>query len=151
MKNNKGVTLVTLTITIIVILIIAGIAVRLGFSSVNDTQRSAFMTDVETLIRQLETYNIRAVVYNNLDGEYDEEKLSWDGNADRVTESAQMEKKGVEDTPEYIFGDVINANTVKGKVKIIKGRLYVKRSYPDEFKWAAEDVYKYMSGDGLNP
>jgi len=149
--NNKGVSLIALAITIIVIIIIAAISYRLGFSTVDDAQRSSFMTEIEDLIRHLETYNTRAVAYNNIEGIYDETTLNWDGESERTTGSARMEKEGVEDTPKYILGDTLDSKLVKNKVKIIDGRLYVKRSYPDEFVWAAESVYKYMSGDGKNP
>ena len=151
MKNNKGVSLIALTITIIVILIIAAISFRAGFSTVDETQRTAFMNDIEDLVRHLEIYNTRGVLYNNLDGMYDETTLNWDGESSRTTGSAKMENKDEEDTPIYIFGDTLNSAYVKDKVLIINGKLYVKRSYPDEFKWASENLYKYMSGDGLNP
>ena len=145
--NNKGVSLVALIITMIVIILLAGIAWQAGFSNVGQAQKSAFMKDLENLTTSLEKYNTQAVLRNNINGEYYEENLQWDGKSERTTGSAQMEKSGEEDTPGYIFDDQQNSSYVKDKIKIINGRLYVDKKYATEFEWATE-YYKYMvSGD----
>jgi Tfp pilus assembly protein PilE len=144
--NNKGVSLVALVITIIVIIIIAGISLRTGIDNVTQSQKSAFLADLEMLNTNLQKYNIRAVQYNNLEGEYYEEDLQWDGKSPTATNSAQMEKAGFEDTPNYIFGGTITDN-VKGKIIIKDGRLFVDPNYKTELEWASEH-YRYMaSGD----
>jgi len=147
--NNKGVSLIALTITIIVIIIIAAIVMQSGIFKNENVQRSAFMSDLEILTGKLEYYNTQGVLRNNLDTEYYEEYLMWDGKSERTENSAQIEKKGLEDTPDYIFGTTLHSNYVEGKIKIIGGKLYIKKEYPTELGWAVE-VYKYMlSGDEI--
>ena len=143
--NKKGVSLVALIITMIVLIIIAGIVLTTGIENITSTQKASFMADLETLTTSLQKYNTRAVQYNNLPGEYYDDELQWDGKSATAEHTAQMKEKGLEDTPEYIFDDHIT-NNVKNKIKIINGKLYVDRNYQMEFEWALE-YYKYMSGD----
>ncbi len=146
--NNKGVSLVALVVTMIVIIIIAGIVISSGIGNISTSQKGAFMVDLENMNTSLQKYNTRAVLYNHLPGEYYDDELQWDGKTERAEHTARMEVSGEEDTALYIFDNNI-PNTLKGKIKIIDGKLYVDRSYQQEFEWAAEQ-YKYMSGDGKN-
>lgn len=49
MKSEKGITLVALMITIIVILIIAGVATYSGMESVDTAKRTAFISEMEMI------------------------------------------------------------------------------------------------------
>ena len=144
--NNKGVSLIALAITIIVIIVLAGITWQVGFSNVDETQKASFMVDLETATNALQRYHTTAVLRNNVPSGYYEGDLEWDGKAERATNTAQMEQAGVEDTPEYILDNTIS-NKLRNKIKIIDGKLYIDKSYQTEYEWATE-FYKYMlSGD----
>lgn len=49
MKSEKGITLVALMISIIVIIIIAGVATYSGMESVNTAKRTAFISEMEMI------------------------------------------------------------------------------------------------------
>lgn len=49
MKSEKGITLISLMITIIVMLIIAGVATYSGMESVNTAKRTAFISEMEMI------------------------------------------------------------------------------------------------------
>ena len=143
MLNKKGVSLISVVITIIVIVIIASIAVNNGYENIVKAHKSAFMTDLESLILSLEKYNTRAVGYADPMTYYEEDFLQWDGESERAENTAKLEDGINEDTVRYIFDNNISEN-VKGKIKIINGKLYVDREYETEFQWATEQ-YKYMT------
>jgi Tfp pilus assembly protein PilE len=45
--NNKGVSIMSLVITMIVIIILAGIAMNAGTTNIDKAQKSAFLSDLE--------------------------------------------------------------------------------------------------------
>ena len=165
--NNKGVSLVALVITIIVILIIASISFLMGFRNVDKAQQAAFVTDLEGAVRDVQIYGERALQYGILD--YKIEELQWDGKSDYLTKSGKVnyitndtlgkkinakhptdeDKEKINNAPEdtalFLFNNNI-PNTLKGKIFIKNGKLYVDIGYKDEYNWAIE-AYEYMSGD----
>jgi hypothetical protein len=68
LKSEKGVTMVSLMVTIVVMLIIAGIAVAAGTTSVNDTKKTAFITELEIIQEKVNTiYEKRKLNEENVD------------------------------------------------------------------------------------
>lgn len=55
MKSEKGITLLSLIVTIIVILIIAGVAAYSGMESVNTAKRTAFISEMEMIQAKVNT------------------------------------------------------------------------------------------------
>ena len=165
--NNKGVSLVALVITIIVIIIIAGISMLMGFQNVDKAQQAAFVTDLEGAVRDVQIYGERALQYGTVDFKID--NLQWDGKSDYLTKSGKVnyltndtlgkkinakhptdeDKEKINNAPEdtalFLFNNNI-PNTLKGKIFIKNGKLYVDIGYKDEYNWAIE-AYEYMSGD----
>jgi Tfp pilus assembly protein PilE len=74
LKSEKGITMVTLVITIVVMLIIAGIAVTAGNDSIKNTKKTAFITELEIIQEKVNTIyekrklNEEDVEYYNLSG-----------------------------------------------------------------------------------
>lgn len=75
-KNNaSGITLVSLAITIIVMLIIAGIATSAGVDNIKNSKRTAFMTELEIIQEKVNTIyekrklNSEDIAYYNSLGE----------------------------------------------------------------------------------
>ena len=54
-SNTSGITLISLVITIIVMLIIAGISVTAGLDSVRNTKKTAFITELEIIQEKVNT------------------------------------------------------------------------------------------------
>jgi hypothetical protein len=165
--NNKGVSLISLTITIIVLIIIAGIAISMGFGNVDKGQKAAFVTDLEMAVTSTTIYSERALQYG-IKG-YKISELTWDGKSDFLENSGKVNfftnnvegrkidpqhpteeqqlliDAAQEDTVIFLFNTDV-PNTLKNKIYIKEGRLYVSKEYPDEYAWAIE-AYEYMSGD----
>ena len=49
MKNQKGITLIALVITIIILLIIASVATYTGINAIQDSKNQSYMSEVEML------------------------------------------------------------------------------------------------------
>ena len=151
MMNKNGVSMVALVITMIVIIILAGITYNTGFSSVDKAQKTSFMADLEDAIYYLRAYNTRGQAAYLMGAEgaeknYDPNNLQWDGISERAENTARMEDGINEDTAEYIFEKDITKN-IEGKIKIKDGQLYVNKNFQTEYEWACE-IYDYMkSGD----
>ncbi len=159
--NNKGVSIMSLVITMIVIIILAGIAMNAGTTNIDKAQKSAFLSDLERAQFELQSYCQRGLVAKELmiteDGQggnpnFDPLNLYWDGdiNNKRATDTAKMEDGVNEDTIDYIFNHSITKN-LENKIFILDGTLYVKSEYQIEFEWAVEN-YDYMRGvEAVNP
>ena len=140
LKNNKGVSLISLAITIIVLIILAGITVGSGIGNIGKTQKAAFLSDFGTALENLRTYNQRAEAFSTI--RYNRRKLTWDGFAERAEHTAKLEDGENEDRAEYIFHETIT-NNLKGKLEIRSGDLYIKEGYTTELEWAKE-IHDYM-------
>jgi Tfp pilus assembly protein PilE len=145
--NKNGVSMVALVITMIVIIILAGITYNMSFSNVTEAQKTSFLNDLEKAVYYLRAYNTRGQAAYLMGAEgaeknYDPNNLQWDGISERAENTAKMEDGINEDSVEYIFEKDIT-NNIKGKIKIKDGQLYVSNNYPTEFEWASE-YYDYM-------
>lgn len=134
MKNKRGISLISLVITIIVIIIIAG-AIILTINTNNpleNAKKSKFQSDIRTFQEELALYHGKKSVETN--GMYQADTL----NAD--TESIQYTGAGTIDTTGSIFNII---TTLKGskyefQIGIVKGDLSFLGGTPKEIAWANE-------------
>ena len=163
MLNNKGVSLISLIITMIVIIILATISVVASRDSVENAKKLAFLTGLTELQRGLDSYNQRAF-YRGV-ATYDSEDLFWSGNLnDSPRNTAKIkvevdknsneldEKKDEEDTLYTIFGKDI-PNDVKDKIYIYEGNIFIfygEKETEHEYKWIMDNPnFSYMVGNCL--
>ena len=145
MKNNKGVSIIGLVITIIVIIILAGIVINGGTESIDKANQAAFQNEFKDAVEALNIYNTRAVIRKN-NKDYEPEKLNWDGKSERAENTARVESPDEEDTIKDILKDSFT-KTLENKIYILDGKIYVFNSFETEKGWAAE-LYSYInSGD----
>lgn len=78
MKNQKGITLITLVITIVVMIIIAGVATYSGIESIKSTQTTIF-------VQELEMIQAKVNVIHEKRKSSDEEKLYYDNLGQDIT------------------------------------------------------------------
>ena len=75
MKNQKGITLITLVITIVILIIITGVVTYNGLEAVNTSQKTAFISELEMIQAKINVIyeerkaNTERVEYYNLIGQ----------------------------------------------------------------------------------
>ena len=138
--NQKGISIMSLVITIIVILIIASISMISSTKSIDQATEVKFKNDLKEVVTALEVYHQQA----NLHGvpSYNSDELKWDGVSERAENTAKIEDSTNEDRIRYIFTDEV-PKTLVGKITIEDGRIKVEKSYKTEYEWATEQ-YSYM-------
>lgn len=68
MKNQKGITLITLVITIVILLILAGVVINNGMESINTSKRTAFIAELEMIQAKVNViYEERKTSSENVD------------------------------------------------------------------------------------
>ena len=140
MKNQKGVSLVALAITIIVIIIIASITMLAGNDSISRAHETKFKNDLKEVINALDVYNQQAYLYGDIS--YDSSDLTWNGETERAENTAKIEDHVNEDRVRFIFTDEI-PKTLQGKMTIEDGKVKISKAYQKEYQWAIE-MYSYM-------
>lgn len=55
MKNEKGITIITLVITIVIMLILAGIVTNSGMKSIETAKKTAFISEMEMIQAKVNT------------------------------------------------------------------------------------------------
>jgi Tfp pilus assembly protein PilE len=55
LKSEKGITLVTLAVTIIIMLIIASVTITAGMDSVKNSKKTAYITELEMIQEKVNT------------------------------------------------------------------------------------------------
>jgi Tfp pilus assembly protein PilE len=147
--NKNGVSMVALVITMIVIIIIAGITYNMSMSNVGKAQKSSFMADLENAVYSLQAYETRAqaaflMENENANQNFNSKELKWDGQSERAENTARIEDKNgtLEDRIDYILDNGLTKN-LENKIIIKEGVLYVLPQYETEYEWACE-VYDYM-------
>lgn len=133
-KNNKnGITLIALVITIVVMLIIAGVAISMlnNDGILAKAKKAAFLNDLKNFQTELRLYESNQFAENM--GSYDASKLQ--ANETSVTYN------GVVDNTKTIF-DIIpslkNNTKYYGKFIVIDGKLVFQGPDTSEQKWAEE-------------
>ena len=135
-NNKKGVTLISMAITIIVIIILTSIIILSSLDTIDKGNKAVFQNDFTDAVNSLRMYNTEAVLKAN-NPNYDPELLRWDGESERALNSAKIEDPSQEDKITYILKDHLTKD-IKGKVDIIDGKLSVKPEFALETQWALE-------------
>ncbi len=130
-NRNNGITLIALIITIIVLLILAGITVSMLTGDnglLNKTSEAQFKSDLSSFKEQLEIFKTSKIMENN---SFSEDTL----NASADENTLQYNTKPAEETGniEKIINNI--DNKYKGKVEIIKGQLIYNTQSKQEIKW----------------
>ncbi|MFR2571400.1 MAG: leucine-rich repeat domain-containing protein, partial [Clostridia bacterium] len=130
-NRNNGITLIALIITIIVLLILAGITVSMLTGDnglLNKTSEAQFKSDLSSFKEQLEIFKTSKIMENN---SFSEDTL----NASAGENTLQYNTKPAEETGniEKIINNI--DNKYKGKVEIIKGQLIYNTQSKQEIKW----------------
>ncbi len=145
MKNNKGISIITVVVTIIVIIILASIGISNSLVTVDNTAKAVFQEDFKNYVQQIKTYNLEAILRQQVD-DYDPDELNWDGKSEYLENSARIENKDQEDTVEFLLKGYYT-KSLDDKVYIENGELKVRDKYLTEQAWADElHLYK-RSGD----
>lgn len=141
--NNKGVSLISLAITIIVILILAAVSLVGSTKSLEEANKVKFQNDLKSAVDALEVYNQRAYLYGI--ATYDSDNLTWDGTSEKAVNTAKMEDKNKieEDSIRYIFDSNDVPNSLMGVITIENGKIKVDKSIKPQYDWAV-DMYSYM-------
>ena len=142
--NQKGVSLLSLVITIIVIILLAAITINSGISKqIDEANKAKFQNDLKNLVTAVEVYHNRADIHGI--SSYDRDELKWNGKSERAEKTAKMEDKTQveEDSIKYIFGGEL-PKTLLDIVKIESGEVVVDRSKNPQIEWAAE-LYPEMN------
>lgn len=138
--NQKGISLVALAITIIVIILIATITMVSSTKSVDQATEVKFKNELTEVVTALEVYHQQANIYGI--PSYDRDDLTWDGTSERAENTAMIEDKVNEDKIKFILtADV--PESLKGKMTIENGKVKIDKSYAYEYEWAVEK-YSYM-------
>ena len=138
--NQKGISLMALAITIIVIILLAAITMVSSTKSVDQANEVKFKNDLTEVVTALDVYNQQA----NIHGipSYDSDDLIWDGTSERAENTAKMEDSINEDRIRYIFTRDI-PESLRGKMTIENGKIRIDKSYSIEYEWAVEK-YSFM-------
>ena len=130
MKKNKGITLIALIITIIVLLILAGVSIAMltGESGViTQAQKAKISTELSGYKEELELYKISKLTENQefLDGSLTAGKTNLSYNTQKAGETGNIKTVITSISDEYME-----------KLEIIKGELLINTKSKDEIKIA---------------
>lgn len=133
--SQKGITVLNLLIMIAVIITLAAITTVGIQNAINSTYEAEFKAKLRGVEDRLKLYHEEA---NLALFTYQKEKLSWDGEEERATNTGKVENGAQEDTAIYIFKEI--PEYLQGKIMIVNGELAVRASATDkdEKKWAEE-------------
>lgn len=129
--KSNGITLIALVITIVVLLILAGVSIAMLTGNngiINKTSEAQFKSDLSNFKEQLEIFKISKTMENK---NFLEDTL----NAGTAENTLQYNTKPAEETGniEKIINNI--DNKYKGKVEIIKGQLIYNTRSKQEIKW----------------
>ncbi len=134
--DNKGVSMMSLAISIVVMAILAMIVYNTSISSISNGKKATFIKDLTTAESVLRAYNTTAELKaNNRNFYYGE--MMWDGESERAVNTARIQDANEEDRITYILKDAITSN-IRGKIEIVSGELFVKSDLIVENEWIDE-------------
>ena len=136
MKNNKGITLISITITIIVIIILTAIIILSSMESIDKAKKTVFQNDFADAVQSVNMYNIEATIKTN-NPAYNPNELNWNGQTERAENTARIEDPNQEDTIDFILKEHYTQD-LKGKICIVGGRVFVKAQYNKQMQWVTE-------------
>ena len=130
MKKNKGITLIALIITIIVLLILAGVTIAMLMGDngiITQAQKAKISTELSGYKEELELYKISKLTENQefLDGSLTAGKTNLSYNTQKAGETGNIKTVITSISDEYME-----------KLEIIKGKLLINTKDKDEVKIA---------------
>ena len=131
MKKEKGITLIALVITIIVLLILSGVVIlSIVNGPIKKAQKAAVQTELKAIEEKIELYKTSKVMESD---DFDVNSLYADENELRYNTKSEEETGN-------IYTIVPEAEKkYKGKIYIEKGEMVFNSEDTDELKWA-EDI-----------
>ncbi len=141
--NNKGISLVSLVITIIVMIIIAVITINVSTQSVDESLEAKFKNDLTSVVTALDIYHQRAETRGV--ATYKSNELTWDGSSFYAENTAKIEDKAhvQEDSIKYILDGNPVPTTLEGIMTIENGKVKINKEVKPQIEWATE-IYSYM-------
>ena len=142
--NQKGISMMSLIITIIIMIILAGITVSLSGNSATEANEGKFKNDLKNVVTAVESYHTRADAFGV--SSYKRNNLAWDGVSEKAENTAKMEDKSQaeEDSIRFILSGEI-PNSLDGIMKIEAGEVVIDESQKTQIEWARE-LYHDIGG-----
>lgn len=135
-RNNSGISLVTLVITIVVIIILSSIVIYSQFTTTNSASFSKFVQEYEEVFKSVETIRLGDTKsdINNIDNQFIKVYVSGD---------VPFSFKSLDGISSKKQGYLVNLNVI-GCDELITGREYKKFiSSGDFITFGKDDVYVY--------
>ena len=154
-KSKRGITLIALIITIIVILILAGVTINPLYGNngiISNTQDVATLANIKTLEEGIDLYKVN----KNIEGKIEEESYPLELNEDgsRITLSQMRNADELSKLPDEVKYTLLNLCTEKGSTNIptldkIDYTKFYKLDYTELSisKEEAENLVIYIDGD----
>ncbi len=147
-KLNRGITLISLVVTIVVLLILAGVSISVltgENSTINQAKKAKLATELSSYKEQVELFKIEQISKNN--GFLDESLTAGKSNLFYNTQTEEDKGKGtIRDVIEDISDEYFE------KMEIIKGELLINTKDNEEIKLAQSlgiQVNPYDIVDGV--
>lgn len=142
--NNKGVSIISLIITIIVIIILAAITISSNTESLEEANKVKFQNDLKSVVEALDIYHQRAEIRGV--ATYEANDLTWDGFSEKAENTAKIRDSNhvEEDSIRDIFDGNSIPKTLEGYIVIEDGKVKFDKNKKPEIEWATE-IYSYMA------
>ena len=146
MKTKKGISLMTLVITIIVIIILAGIIIVsiTKNNPINAANEALFKENIDSFQSELSMYHINN--YSKSLGQYEEDKLQADNTKVQYTGVGQVETEG-KTIKDIITG--LNSKKYENEFEIVNGKLAYKGTDATKQQWSS-DIGILVDNDKTN-
>ena len=111
LKNNKGITLLALIITIIVILIIAGITIYGGSNLIKEVEAEDVKTNMLLIQAEVKNFAEQAKFENKTVEDF-ETGITIEGNEEGVTSKLVLQKTDIIDGAQFYKIDSLNSENI---------------------------------------
>ncbi|MBQ9314747.1 MAG: hypothetical protein IJ220_07150 [Clostridia bacterium] len=133
MKNNKGISMITLIITIIVMIILLGLAYRVGTRYIDESkeqERSALISIMSTAVESRQNdnyvglesaksyysgYHISSGDFEKISSLFDTNDFTYEPGLWYLIDATSAGDLGVIDASNYLVSDINNSSSEKGK------------------------------------
>ena len=150
LKNNKGITLMALVITIILLIILASIGTYSGIQVVKSAQFTAFSTELKIMQTQVNSLyekkkNNEKILLNNVETDIEDIGTAISSSSEVQTQANKaFNASGITDTPDYKYFD--NTTIKNLNIEGVEGEFFVnidKRSVVsyDGFEYEGKTYY----------
>lgn len=136
MKNKKGISLISMVITILVIIILAAVAISSNTTSIEEANKVKFQNDLKSFVELIDAYNVRAEIRGI--ATYDSDDLTWDGTSEKAENTARIKNKAEEDSIRDILDGNQIPDSLKGIVSIENGKVRIDENVKPQYDWAVE-------------